>query len=107
MCAHDKNEKDHQRFMFLFRRKAVYRRRGSYNKFCNMPPTCGVMWGEYNGERWACSGLDVVTEIYDCGEIGKKKKTEERKSGEKNIMWKSFCCHRRSVYTCTADMTIM
>lgn len=39
--------------------------------------------GEYNGERWACSGLDVVTEIYDCGEIGKKKKNRGEKKWRK------------------------
>jgi len=65
----------------------------------------------YNGERWACSGLDVVTEIYDCGEIGKKRgKKNREKSGEKILCVEIVllpppqCIH---THARTADTTIM
>jgi len=74
------------------------RRRSAYNKFCNMPSTCGGQGVVYNGERWSCSGLDVVTEIYDCGEIGKKKEKKiERKASKKNSM-----CGNRSAAAAAA-----
>lgn len=54
--------------------------------------------GEYNGEQWACSGLDVVTEIYDCGEIGKKKK-QRREKVEKKILCGNRSAATAAVYT--------
>lgn len=90
-CARQKRKRPSTFYVFILaaqRRIPGGRRRSAYNKFRNMPSKNGGQGVEYSGERWSCSGLDVVTEIYDCGEIGKKRerKKNREKSGQKNSM---------------------